>query len=148
MLVVHGDDFTVLAFDKQLDWFRQEIAKKFDVKFRGKIGPADSDQKSMRILNRVIEWKSDGIHMEADQRHAELIIKMLELKSANSVVTPGISGSEDVSHEKIELSPQDASKYRAITARGLYLSQDILVHHTTEPNKSGCATSHRQGRKL
>ena len=32
-LVVHGDDFTVLAKRSHLDWFRDEIKKTFEVKF-------------------------------------------------------------------------------------------------------------------
>ena len=36
-LVVHGDDFIVLASEEQLNWFR-EIGKRFEVKFRGRLG--------------------------------------------------------------------------------------------------------------
>ena len=28
----------------------------------------------MRVLNRIVEWRHDGIAYEADQRHAEIII--------------------------------------------------------------------------
>jgi hypothetical protein len=54
-VVVHGDDFTVLGNEKELDWFRGVISKRFEVKFRGRIGPAKEDDKSIRLLNRVIE---------------------------------------------------------------------------------------------
>ena len=37
-VVVHGDDFTVLGYAKDLDWFRQEISDRSTVKFRGRIG--------------------------------------------------------------------------------------------------------------
>ena len=33
------------------------------------IGEEPDDEKSGRILNRVIEWNRDGITIEADQRH-------------------------------------------------------------------------------
>ena len=66
-LVVHGDDFTVLGKEQQLDWFREQIAARFEVKFRGRLGPTDSDDKAIRILNRVVTWTSEGIEYEADQ---------------------------------------------------------------------------------
>ena len=66
---IHGDHFTVLAHEEQLDWFRREISKQFDAKFRGRIGPDIGDDKSIRILNRIVTWCPDGIKYEADQRH-------------------------------------------------------------------------------
>jgi hypothetical protein len=74
-VVVHGDDFTVLGFKDDLDWFRGEIQKKFEVKLRGRLGPEEGYEKSVSILNRVVEWGEDGITYEADQRHAEIIKK-------------------------------------------------------------------------
>ena len=55
----------------------------------GRIGPEPEDGKSMRLLNRVIEWRDDGINLEADQRHAEIIIKELGLLDANGSDVPG-----------------------------------------------------------
>ena len=90
-VVVHGDDFTVLAEETQLDWFRREISKRFDAKFRGRIGPDIGDDKSIRILNRIVTWTTEGIRYEADQRHGEIIMKQLGLESgAKAVTTPGV----------------------------------------------------------
>ena len=61
--------------------FRGAIQKKFEVKCQGRIGPGVGDEKSIRILNRVLEWKEDGLHYEADQRHAEIITEMVGLKA-------------------------------------------------------------------
>ena len=46
--VVHGDDFTNLGHEHQSDWFKEEIAKKFDIKYRGRIGPGRNDEKEMK----------------------------------------------------------------------------------------------------
>ena len=35
--VIHGDDFTLLADAKHLDWFKVKIGNKFEVKFRGRV---------------------------------------------------------------------------------------------------------------
>ena len=69
-VVVHGDDFTVLGYAKDLDWFRKTIVERVEVKFRGRIGPAKHDDKSIRLLNRVICWADSGIRYEAAQRHS------------------------------------------------------------------------------
>ena len=65
-LVVHGEDFTVLGMEEDLDWFRRKICEVFEVKFRGRIGPSENDDNHIRILNRVVEWTPSGIEYEAD----------------------------------------------------------------------------------
>ena len=51
------------------------------------------------MLNRIFEWTPEGIVIEADQRHAEIIAKDLELDDkSKSVTTPGVkerSGEEE-----------------------------------------------------
>ena len=37
--VVHGDDFILLGHEVAVDWFRDKIQDKFEVKLRGAIGP-------------------------------------------------------------------------------------------------------------
>ena len=59
--VVHGDEFTVLGWESQVDWFWQKIKTKFLSKHRGRSGPGPSDLKSIRILNRIVEWSAEGI---------------------------------------------------------------------------------------
>ena len=73
--MVHGDDFTVLGWENQLDWFWAKIKEKFQSKHRGRLGPGPSDLKSIRILNRIVEWAEDGILYEADQRHVEICLR-------------------------------------------------------------------------
>ena len=92
--VVHGDVLTVLGISKQLDWFREIIKNGFEVKFRGRLGPCLDDDKSIRILNRVVSWTAAGIEYEADQRHAEIIIRDLGLDAkSKGVCTPCIEHS-------------------------------------------------------
>ena len=90
-VAIHGDDFTILGAEKDLNWFREQIKSRFEVKFRGRIGPSEKDDKSIRLLNRVFEWTPEGIVVEADQRHAELIVQDLGLNErTKSVSTPGL----------------------------------------------------------
>ena len=86
---MHGDDFTVLGCDADLDWFQKAIQHELEVKIRGRLGSGSKDVKSMRILNRIIRWTNTGIKIEADPRHVEIFIKEMGLGEANPVVTPG-----------------------------------------------------------
>ena len=119
---IHGDDFTVLAQEDQLDWFRREISKEFDAKFRGRIGPDITDDKAIRILNRIVTWTPEGIKYEADQRHGEIIRKQLGLEeSAKALLTPGAKQELGTPEEDLEeLSIKEGSLYRAMTARANY----------------------------
>ena len=61
---------------------------------------------------------------EADQRHAEIIVDRFGLiGSGKGVVTPGMRKGPEPGDEE-ELNRQDASAYRAMVARGNYLTQD------------------------
>ena len=54
------------------------------------MGPAAGDNKSVRILNRILQWSESGLELEADQRHAELVIKYAEHdNNAKPVGSPG-----------------------------------------------------------
>ena len=83
----------------------------------------DQIQISSAILNRVVTWDREGIWYEPDQRHADIIIRELGLKAdSKGVVTPGEKVKGVV--EGLELSDTEATMYRALTARGVYLAQD------------------------
>ena len=123
-VVVHGDDFTVLGYEEDLDWFRRAISEEYEVKFRGRIGPGATDDKAIRILNRVVEWTTEGIMYEADQRHAEIIVAKMGLEGgAKGVVTPGLKREVEPGDDE-ELNKQEATNYRGLVARGNYLTQD------------------------
>ena len=85
---VHGDDFTSTGTEKSMLWLKSILHGKYDCKSHI-LGPNDNQLKELRIFNRVIVWNHDGIYYEADQRHADLIIKELGLEDAKPVNTPG-----------------------------------------------------------
>ena len=49
--VIHGDDFTLLGYDNDLNTLRNRITAKWQVKVKGRIGPSPGDQKEMHVLN-------------------------------------------------------------------------------------------------
>jgi hypothetical protein len=121
-LVVHGDDFTILGYDSDLDWLKVEMKKKFEIKTT-RIGPARGDDKSLKLLNRIVEWTPQGIAIEGDQRHAELVVKDLELELTSKSVSTPYDGTDKAEDEE-ELSPAEATQYRSNVARGNFMSQD------------------------
>ena len=94
-VVVHGDDFTSLGLDADLDWLQVEIAKHFEIKVRGRIGEGiKPEENMMRILNRIVEVHDDKITYEADPRHCDLLIPSLGLQNGSSVKTPGVKPTD------------------------------------------------------
>ena len=64
------------------------------MKVRAILGACRDDAKEVRILNRYARWNSHGerswIEYQPDPRHAELIVKSLNLESAKGVTTPSV----------------------------------------------------------
>ena len=46
------------------------------------------EEKEGRILNRIIRCDENGWQYEADQRHADYLIRALNMTEANPVITP------------------------------------------------------------
>ena len=85
---MHGEDFAILGYSKYLDWLKSEMQKKFEIKAT-RIGPDDDDTKSFKLFNRIVGWTPQGLKIEGGQRHAELIVKDLQLETTSkSVSTP------------------------------------------------------------
>jgi hypothetical protein len=55
------------------------------------LGPDTGQVLELRILNRIIRWCKDGLRIEADPRHAEMVVQHYGLEeSTNSVKTAGV----------------------------------------------------------
>ena len=62
--VVHGDDFLSEGPDASLRKIDAEMKKTFALKTEV-LGGDPGDVQSIKVLNRQISWKDDGIHWEA-----------------------------------------------------------------------------------
>jgi hypothetical protein len=124
-VVVHGDDFTALGCDTDLDWFEGMIQSEFERKVRGRLGSSSRNDKEMRISNRIVRWTPEGITYEADQRHAEILMKEMGLQD-NPVATPGVKekACERNRGTARELDRSEARMFRSYAARANYLAQD------------------------
>ena len=123
-LVVHGDDFTFMGTDNTLDSCQKMMEDNFEVKIRGRLGPEPSDDKLIRILNRLMTWSDIGILYEGDPRHAEIIVQTLGMNigDKSTVTTPGSKIEEQ--DTDVPLGPHDAHCYRSLVARANFLALD------------------------
>ena len=101
----------------------------------------------------MFTWTEEGSRCEADQRHAEIIIRELDLKgNSNPLSTPGVKDNEEGSERK--LNNKEATQYRGLVARANYLCQDRsdiefavkeLYRGMAEPNQGNWMALKRLG---
>ena len=89
-VVVHGDDFTALGNSRGLDLYEAGMSKAFEIQIKGRLGQEKGDLKEMRVPNRILRVNQHGLLYEPDPRHAEMLLRALDLEEAKSVVTPGV----------------------------------------------------------
>ena len=53
---VYGDDFSSVGSKRNLDWFKAELEKRYGLVELARLGPGPKDDKSGKILNRIIRW--------------------------------------------------------------------------------------------
>ena len=124
--LVHGDDFVTEGDVEDLLWLKSKLEERFEIKTTI-IGSGTDEAKEGRVLNRIIRCTNDGWEYEADQRHAEYIIKALNMQDAKPVVTPGEESKPwKEAEEEQELSAEQSAEYRSLAARTNYLAADRL----------------------
>ena len=71
-----------------------------------------------RLLNRIIRRTDEGWEYEADQRHAELIVKGLGLEEAKAVATSAEGERPWLAEEDEEkLGSREAREFRGLSAQ-------------------------------
>ncbi|CAK9049785.1 Retrovirus-related Pol polyprotein from transposon TNT 1-94 [Includes: Protease [Durusdinium trenchii] len=158
--LVHGDDFLILGDEDAQERIATILAKKFEFRVDGCVGPEESDGTVMSVLNRILEYnKSTGtLTYEADPRHAEIIVKQLQLEGAREVSTPSVKQTgEEAFVETPPLNHEQAKTYRSLVMRAAYLSLDrgdlceavkTLARSMSVPDEDSWARLKRLGRYL
>ena len=121
--MVHVDDFISSGTQTSLSWFKTKLEGRFVVKSKV-IGSADDEETECRVLNRIIRRCGDGWEYEADQRHAELIVKSLDMQEAKFVTTLGEGAKREKEEEEALLDNARAHLYRQLAARANYMTLD------------------------
>ena len=62
---VHGDDYVSTGMPNQLQWLREQLESKYQVKTQF-LGPGQDQLKEAKVLNRIAQWHGNvGIKYEA-----------------------------------------------------------------------------------
>ena len=155
---VHGDDYVNTGNPEHLRWLKAQLEKNYQVKIQ-MLGPEDDQLKQVKILNRIVTWdEKRGLSYEADPRHVEIIKQQLTLEEAKAVSTPGTKEEDRIAADQDEpLDEDQATRYRALTARCNYLSPDRpdvsfavkeLARNMASPKKGDWTRPKRLGRHL
>ena len=75
-----------------MNWSEQELSKAYAIPTQ--LGTGKSCQQARKVLNRIIRCTEVGWEIEADPRHAELVVEQLGIED-KGVSTPGVSGIEE-----------------------------------------------------
>ena len=98
-----------------------------------------------KIVNRVARATDRGFEMEADPRHAELVIEQRGLLMSKGVTTPGVDDREETAEHAYEaLDSQVAIVFRDIAARCNFLAADRPgIMHPVKELRREIAHQHR-----
>ena len=122
--LVHGDDYVSAGDEGSMEWMEKELAKAYEIKTQRLSGASHHKQEG-KVLNRILRHTECGWEIEADPRHAELVIEQLGLDLDKGIGTPGVSGAdEDDTEDDTPLVGEEVTRYRGIIARCNYLGAD------------------------
>ena len=88
-VVCHGDDFTALGNEEDLMWYKDILARAFELGDCKVMSDDPGDCTEVKILNRILRLDSTGLRFEADPRHIELLARSLNLTQCRPIFTTG-----------------------------------------------------------
>ena len=139
----HGDDFCVVARQKQLQTFGKVLEKRFEVKQTSHIGFGVYDEKELKILNRTIKIDvlNDEMTLEADTKLVEGALESMKLTCAKGVDSPRVRRNEEQTAQienSEKLTSVESTFYRSLVMKLAYVAEDRI--DIAEAVK--CLTSH------
>ena len=111
--MVHGDDFAAVGAEEDLVDVEKALADKYKIKTE-RLGGSATDSKEIRVLNKILRYTPNGLELDADPRHAEMIIRDLNLAVAKPSKVPG--------------SKADMAKFNNTTADTVTAGEAVAVH--------------------
>ena len=93
------------------------MSNKYELKTQ-KVGHFPGMTREGQLLNRFVRATPAGFDLEADPRHAELIVEQLNRLAAEGVDKPGTDGHDEDDEQANELlDPTEATSFRGMAAR-------------------------------
>ena len=87
-VMVHGDDFIAVGDEKSLKGTRATLEDRYKLKVET-LGEGPACKQEIRVLNKVLRRTPEGLELEADPRHAEIVVRELGLTNAKTSKVPG-----------------------------------------------------------
>ena len=94
-MLVHGDDFVVVARQKGRDYAESTLRAQYEIKV-DLAGSEPGDPKEIKILGRIITYTEQGLRYEPDPSHMEKTIHELGLQDGKGAATPGVKDESTV----------------------------------------------------
>ena len=125
-IVCHGDDFTIVGEEWDLEWIRGKMSEWFELKVRAVLGPDAKDDKETIILGRTVRWTESGVEFEADPRHRQILAEYFGFteESAAAAFNGDRERKEDGLNDEADMVKSEATEFRGMVARLNYLAQD------------------------
>lgn len=124
LTLVNGDDYVTAGKQQDIDWLEVQLEVAYEIQMQ-KIALAKNCYLEGNFLNRIIRCGKDDWRLEADPRHAELIVEQLGVGNLRAAATPGVDGREELDNEEdVAIEGADATRFRGVAARCKYLAFD------------------------
>ena len=106
---------------------QQVLKEKYEYRCDGEIGKGSG--KHLTILNRIVSYEQETgrVTYEADPRHAEMIIRQLNLQIAKSFTTPAGKKKRSEVLASVGIPPVTAEQttlYRSLVVGAQFLAQE------------------------
>ena len=105
------------SYMSALPWLEGVLSNKYELKTQ-KVGHLPGMTRQGQVLDRIVRATPAGFELEADPRHAELIVEQLNLPAAEDVDKPGTDDHDEDDEQANELlDPTEATSFRGMAAR-------------------------------
>ena len=123
--LVHGDDFIFVSGRGEWKAIETTAMQWCEMKVRGRIGEAPSDDKHAVVLGRDVRWTPQGIEYEADRGHRAKLMDIFGFdENSKSANTSGEKAKDRPDEEEEKMSSAEAKQFRAAVALLNYYAQD------------------------
>ena len=133
-MVIHVDDFLMSGQAPELEWAEAELSKSFSLKSQN-LGGGPSCVQEAKFLNRTVRWTPEGLELEGDAKHLDILINEWNMAESKTYSTPGVKSpkaeanfegkkGQEVAQE--DMPKADATLFRRGVARIVYMSQDRM----------------------
>ena len=112
--MVHGDDFVAVGDPKFLAETELALSNKYKIKTE-MLGSDEGDAREIKVPNKIIRLTESGVELEADPRHAELVVRELGVEGCRVSKVPGFKATGERERDGHRVTkPSDKTKIFAM----------------------------------